>query len=178
MSSLPWLEIGPPPQRWVAGVTANRVKISILQLLLLLLLMDMAVNTRRSLIPLVMTPFVFLYALPDAHWIPHMVSLRIFCISVISSPWSLPLALHWGLPIKIRTNFLSLLWLQPSVFELGPAPRLWAPFFLAVPWCLPKTLPIQRDLWTPRPVTQRKTMLTWKATNYPSLQNRDLNWHL
>lgn len=95
----------------------------------LLLCMYLAINTRRNIITPVITHSLLLHTTPDAHWIPHMVSLRI-CYTPNFLPWSPPLAPNCGLPMGIRIIFLLLLRLQASVFKLDPAPRLWTTLFL------------------------------------------------
>lgn len=162
MSFLPWLEINPPLQKdelqeWVQigsrFSSYNCFYYCDYYFWTHLDFFNVNVHgnhTRRNTITLVITHFLFLHTFPDARRIPHMVSLRIFSISLISSPrwWSYSYSqLRFAhknqndLPFAtMATGF--------SVFELGPAPGWWATF-LAVPWRLLKTLLIQRDLGTP-----------------------------
>lgn len=106
----------------------------------------MAVNTGRNIITLVNT-ISFSPHSPQPGYLMLTRSLsELSCFST-SSPWSSLLASNWALP-EIRNILLLLLWLQASNFKCSPAPRLWVTF-LAAPWYLMRTLPTQKDFWTP-----------------------------
>lgn len=197
---IPCLDEKRPPsaQRWVTGISASRIKIFILlvttiaaaaatasmtsaRIWFLLLWVSMAIHTGRNTITPVITHSLLHHAVPDAHWIPHMVSLRVFYI-LISSLWPPPLTPNWGLPMEIGTVFLLLLWLQASLSSNLALLQDYGPLFCS-------SFMSTEDITFPKRLVdssleslamQSKTMLTLKVINYLFfffLQHRDLNWH-